>query len=790
MGMGACAKYIYFSALVLLGLSAVAQGELVETASFLGPKTTVKYALWGGAEEVTQARRYAQGFVKLHPEIRLDVNVYPWGQYWAKLQTQMASGLAPDVLQFYSGSFGVWVSRGALLPLDQQAKTDRMDFGDFFPVSISNCTWDGKLYALPTDIACWSIVYNKDLLQQSGQSFPSATQPMAWPDFLNLCKRLTLRNADGTYAQYGMSAGQNFNLTIAGKEGADFVDRPVNPTASRAATTEQSLVDLFSAEYAQGVILGAKPLAAGAFTVNSDTLLLNPKFAMGTTGPWALKELKDAGINFGVMPAPSGKSNHALINVNSVAVTAATKHPKEAWEFIKYMASKEVVSDRVSHLQGLPPRKSSVDSFLHNAYGIEGCEAFITDLEHASPTLTASSTGISKVRDDWLRKLEEKISAEQEIRLAALARPFTADLQKSFDEAMSAYIQRTVHAELPSLDKDLTTEIKKSGVSVNRPQDIPLGLWLWIPCGFIVLIRLAIRKEAPSKPTPHATWLLTPWLFGLFCFVLGPILAALILSLTDWNMIAQPNYVGDYNYIQLTGDPLFWLGLKTTFKYAALVVPISLCGGLFTAGLLSSGIKGADIFKAIIYLPALFTGAETAVLWTNMLNKQRGILNYLLSLIHVQGPDWMDSEHAFTSVVMMNLFWVGGAMIIYYAGMKQIPTSLYEAADLDGAKPARKFVQITIPMLSPVILFMVVMTTIGAFQVFTPALFFAPSSDQIGAPGDALRFYSVNIYDKAFNNLRMGEACCYSVVLFFIIFCITSIQLKLSQKFVYHEEVA
>ena len=135
----------------------------------------------------------------------------------------------------------------------------------------------------------------------------------------------------------------------------------------------------------------------------------------------------------------------------------------------------------------------------------------------------------------------------------------------------------------------------------------------------------------------------------------------------------------------------------------------------------------------------------------------------------------------------MNLFWIGGAMIIYYAGMKQIPASLYEAAEIDGAGPVRRFFSITIPMLSPVILFMVVMTTIGSFQVFTPALFFATDSTQIGSPGDALRFYSVNIYDEAFNNLHMGKACSWAVVLFIIIFFITMLQISLSKRFVHSE---
>jgi multiple sugar transport system permease protein len=138
----------------------------------------------------------------------------------------------------------------------------------------------------------------------------------------------------------------------------------------------------------------------------------------------------------------------------------------------------------------------------------------------------------------------------------------------------------------------------------------------------------------------------------------------------------------------------------------------------------------------------------------------------------------------------MNVFWIGGSMIIYYAGIKQIPKALYEAATIDGAGPIRRFFSITLPLLSPVILFLVVMSTIGAFQIFTPALFVADSSAAIGSPGDSLRFYSVNIYDEAFNNLRMGRACAQALILFAIIFLITMAQLWASKRFVHAEAEA
>jgi multiple sugar transport system permease protein len=362
---------------------------------------------------------------------------------------------------------------------------------------------------------------------------------------------------------------------------------------------------------------------------------------------------------------------------------------------------------------------------------------------------------------------------------------------------MNTFVEHTIRSQIGDVDAKLTLAFQQKkpyegGPFVKIVLPMIAVLVLAVGLGFYVRSVGAARGES-TTPTPNVRpnrlgyLFISPWLFGLTCFILGPIIAAVGLSFTEWNMISPPSWVGFQHYIQMPQDAKFLIGIKNTFLYALLVIPISLCGGLFTAGLLTAKIRGADLFKAIIYFPALFTGAETAVLWTNMLNKDHGVFNYILSFIGIAPIDWMDAKHAFFSVILMNVFWIGGAMIIYYAGMKQIPAELYEAADLDGASMARKFIKITIPLLSPVILFMVVMTTIGSFQVFTPALFFADSSTTIGSPDDALRFYSVNIYDQAFNNLRMGEACSYAIVLFLIIFAITIVQMKVANRFVHTE---
>jgi multiple sugar transport system permease protein len=783
-----------------------ARAEIVENPNFPGPKVTVRYSIWGGSDEVTTARSFCTRFVALHPNIRLDVSVYPWGQYWAKLQTQMASGLAPDVMAFYSGVFGVWVSRGALLPLDDLAKQTGFKKADYEPAAIANCSWKGRLYTVPTDIAIWSLVYSSDLLEESGiprKDWPNNTKPMSWQSFCALSRKLTLQNPDGTIAQYGMSAGQNWDLSMFGMCGGDFVDRPVDPTRSTVANNPQllkGLEDVFDWQYADETTIGAVPLANGAFAASSDTALLSPKFAMGTTGPWALKELRDGGVKFGLAPLPEGPYPRSMISVNSVALYSHCRHPLEAWEFATFLGALDQQKVVGRTLKGIPTLKAAIPYFIHNDEHIPGCEAFLHDLSIAVPALSADNTDIQASRDDWLSSVEGEIQIEHDSRLAALPKTrgaISPEDHVQFVSGMKTFIASRIKKRMVGLNQDLSDAIAEdhpapAGVFVRLILPI-VGALLLVAGAFLYMkavgkSRESEPKEGQSKKEGKAGYLfISPWLLGLSLFTIGPILAAVVLSFMNWNMISAPEWVGAKHYLDLPHDAKFLIGIKNTFAYALFVIPISLCGGLFTAGLLTTRIRGNGFFKAIIYFPALFTGAETAVLWVNMLNKDHGIFNAILGWVGISPIDWMDSRHAFFSVIMMNFFWIGGAMLIYYAGMKQIPETLYEAAELDGASLARRFIQITIPLLSPVILFMVVVTTIGSFQIFTPALFFAPNSTSIGSPDNSLRFYAVNIYDKAFNNLQMGEACSYAIVLFLIIFAITAVQLKLASRFVHSE---
>ncbi len=799
----------YFSKILVLAVAVLTgglrAGEFIENENFTGEKTTIKYALWGGAETVKETAEYCRLFVAKNPDIRLDMVVIPWGQYWAKLQSQAASGLAPDVISLYSGNMGIWIKRGALLGLDDYVKSAGVNLDDYHRVAVELCVWDDTLFCMPTGITVRTVVYSTDRLEESGlerRDWPKANEPMSWEDFKALAGRLTLRNPDGTFAQYGMAAGHNWDQRMIRMFGGKIVDRQVDPKVCVVKDNEQlikGLIEVYQAQYGDRCMMGFIPLSSGGVR-NLDAVIAAPEYAMGLTGPWSVKTLQESGVRFGLMPIPRGPVPSQLIYGNALGISRDSESPEAAWRFIEFMASPEIQEIIGRNVRGVPSLKSAQEALIHNDLGIEGCEAFVYDLPIAEADLCVAETYVLEMREKWLASLERLFDHEYDKRLRALPRgEYGAISPADYDNfvaGMNTFIEKTVRQQVVELDSKMTLALVRGsrptpsfGEKVVGPVIMTAvlaaaGVW------YIIWFRRRSDKPvvAALKVDNRAGYLcILPWLIGFFVFSLVPIISSVILSFTEWNMIRPPEWVGLRNYLHLHEDEYFFMGLIKTCSYAAWVIPISFFGGLITAGLLTCKTRGGGFFKSVFYFPSLFTGAAIAVLWVNMFNKEYGVINEMLGFFNIAPINWLDEAHAFTTVILMNCFWVGGAMIIYYAGMKQIPASLYEAAEIDGAGPIRKFLYITIPMLSPVIMFMVIMTTIGAFQVFTPALFFASDSSQIGGPGDALRLYSVNIYNEAFNNLRMGNACSYAIILFIIIFLITMVQLKLAGRFVHSQ---
>lgn len=277
---------------------------------------------------------------------------------------------------------------------------------------------------------------------------------------------------------------------------------------------------------------------------------------------------------------------------------------------------------------------------------------------------------------------------------------------------------------------------------------------------------------------------ISPWLFGFFVFTLGPFLASLYLSFTQYSIVEAPKWMGLTNYHKLfTDDPHFYKTLFNTFYYVVFHVPGVQIISLILAMVLAQNLRGISLYRTIFYLPTVTSGVATAILWQWIFNTKFGIINLSLGKLGIQGPGWLTTrEWAMPALIIMSLWGVGGPMIIYLAGIKNVPISLYEAAEIDGAGRWRQFFSITLPLITPSIFYNVTLGIIGSFQVFTQAYVITD-----GGPADATLFYVLHLYRVAFESLHMGYASALAWILFLIILFFTLIQLFMSRRWVYYE---
>jgi multiple sugar transport system permease protein len=276
---------------------------------------------------------------------------------------------------------------------------------------------------------------------------------------------------------------------------------------------------------------------------------------------------------------------------------------------------------------------------------------------------------------------------------------------------------------------------------------------------------------------------ISPWLIGFVVFAAGPFIASIYLSFTRYDIVSAPMWVGAANYHRLlTEDPLFWKSLGVTFKYALVAVPVGIIAGLGLALLLNLQIAGISVYRTIFYIPSIVPVVATSVIFVWILNPQIGLVNGLLAGVGVTGPAWLqDTRWAFWSLVFMSLWGVGGSMIIYLAGLKDIPATLYEAAIIDGAGAWQRTRHVTLPMVTPVIFFNLIMGVIGSFQYFTQAYIMTQ-----GGPEDSTHFYALYLFNRAWRYLDMGYASAMAWILLVIVMTFTALIFRTHHRWVHY----
>lgn len=278
-----------------------------------------------------------------------------------------------------------------------------------------------------------------------------------------------------------------------------------------------------------------------------------------------------------------------------------------------------------------------------------------------------------------------------------------------------------------------------------------------------------------------------PWIIGFLVFTLGPLVLSFVMSFFDWSITGTPKFRGLGNYIEMfTTDDQVLRSLSISLKYAAIFVPLNMIIALVLAMLISQPVKGAKFFRTIFYIPAVISGVAVSIIFGWLLNGNYGVINYLLSLLGIDGPQWLvDPKWAIIAVIFASAFGVGSMMLIFYTDIKNIPIDLYEAAAIDGAGPARQFFNITLPMITPTILFNLITSIISSFQQVTLVMLLTN-----GGPMKSTYFYGLMTYNNAFKFHKLGYASANAWVMFIIILLLSALVFKSSDTWVFYESTA
>jgi multiple sugar transport system permease protein len=291
------------------------------------------------------------------------------------------------------------------------------------------------------------------------------------------------------------------------------------------------------------------------------------------------------------------------------------------------------------------------------------------------------------------------------------------------------------------------------------------------------------RRKGDGKA---AAVFLAPWFAGLILITAFPLVASLYLSLTDYSLLAAPNWIGFENYTRMFDDPRFFQALRVTFAYVLISVPLQLAAALALALVLDKGLRGLAIYRSVYYLPSLLGGSVAiAILWRRVFGAD-GLVNQVLGFFGIEGQGWVSHpDYALGTLMILNVWTFGAPMIIFLAGLRQIPAMYYEAAAIDGAGRWRRFVSVTLPLLTPIVFFNLVLQLIGAFQSFTQAYIVSGGT---GGPVDSTLFYTLYLYQKGFTSYEMGYASAMAWFLLLVVAGMTAVNFLVSKFWVFYDD--
>ncbi|NIA12842.1 MAG: extracellular solute-binding protein [Nitrospiraceae bacterium] len=794
---------------------------LVLVAGACAASETVTLYYWG-TEWDTLSSDLIQGFEALHdgsdgrPAIKVvmgqtaSINRVDDPQ---RLVTAVAGGDPPDVVWFNRFAVGGLAARGAFQSLQRFYERDLAARPDdpmtlkqemFFEPSWADAIYEGELYAVPADTDNRALYYNQDILDRyADQLIPigcvdpadpaKAGPPRTWEQLRQCAELLTEYDADGRLRQVGFipNFGNSWLYLYGWLNGGEFMSEDGRTCTLNDPRIVEALAYMTELYDAMG---GAEAVSAFQSTFQSGDLdpFLSGTVAMRIDTDGFLNTIanRKRDMRFGVAmaPAPEGRASLGWSAGWSWVVPTGAKHPEEAWEFMKYLASKRAYQIRADAMR--QAARASGSTFI--PWFSTRRDITVWALEH----YLYSDVTVEQKFKDAKRLFVEALPSARCLPVT----PVGQLLWTSHVRAMEDGIYKRYDPSDPirnaqiALDTN-TAVVQKELDRIYKHEERVTLRWAPIVVAYIGLMLAAcvavhfyfVRKTSVGSYFRRELWagycFASPWMLGFLVFGGGPLLFSLLISFCEYDVLGPPQFVGLKNYhAMFTDDPLFYKSLWNTV-YMAFGIPLSMAVGLGLAMLLSYEVKGMAVYRTFFYLPAIMPAVAASILWIWIFNPHQGVLNDLLARVGIEGPAWLQNRYwSKPALILMGLWGAGSGMIVWLAGIKGIPKHLYEAAKLDGAGPVRSFLNITVPMLSPYILFNFIIGLIGAFQIFTQAFIMTQ-----GGPVDSTLFYAYHLFNNAFRYLKMGYASALAWVLFAIVLVLTILQLRASKLWVHYE---
>lgn len=742
-------------------------------------------------------------FERRNPDIRVVVGT-PGGQGDLdpqKLLTAFVSGTPPDVIWLSRHNMGLWVSRQAFMPLDALIVRDGMDLSEFYPGPMAEAQREGHTYAVPWNVDCRVLFSNRTLLQTAGYQRPPAT----WAELREYTQRMTRYDeVRGRYSLLGFAPnfGNSWLVLYAWQCGAEFFSqdgRHVRLTESPVEAGLQFMVEM------SDLVGGAEKVQAFQGSAQIEGVgdpFLSDRLAMQINGNYYMETIARVkpDMDFVVTPPPAPRAGDAPMSWSggfSWVIPAHAKHAEAAWKFMRWMNTEEAWI---------------VQSEAQKAYAIEelGPSALSVPLFSANRALN------ERISVRYMAGLPESFRQANQVCLELLPNcrflPRTPVSGEFWDAQTNAILDATFHVR--TVRGTLELQQERVQAALNRIYEpakgviIPVRTIVYGVITFVVAAAMllggwfGLRLRGYNRLERWQAWqglaYVFPWMTGFVLLTAGPMLFSLAMAFTRYDVLHPPEWIGLGNWVRMFGfhetgegwravDPQFWHGLWNTAYIVLFGVPLGLTVSLGIALLLDRQVRGMRFYRTLFYIPAMTPVVAASFVFIWLLNPDSGLVNYLLSpLLHRIGltaPGWFaDTRWAKPGIILLITWGCGGTVIVWLAGLQSLPKTLYEAARIDGAGAGARFWHITLPLLTPYALFLWIMGTIGCLQVFTQAYLVLMNNQS-----EALLFYALYLFFRAFRYFEMGYACAMAWVLFTITAGVCLLQWQVSRRYVHYE---